>query len=86
MPEKTLLWGQKLSEISFDFDETSYKIMDRAYHNIQENAEFFQETSEKSLFLDFLMYITYDYFCRNRTNYKTSQASLKLIEHCSAGS
>eukprot|EP00257_Ricinus_communis_P027020 XP_025014434.1 putative pentatricopeptide repeat-containing protein At1g09680 isoform X2 [Ricinus communis] len=79
MPEKALIWGQKLSEISFDFDEISYKIMDRAYIKIQNNSEVFRATSEKSLFLDFLMYITYDFF--QTASKKTSQDPVKLIEN-----
>ena len=79
MPKRALMWCQKLSEISFEFDEVSYKIMDQAYHNIQEDVEFFRATSGKSLLLEFLMCITYDYFSRSRLKQKTSPESLKLI-------
>ncbi|KAK7843496.1 pentatricopeptide repeat-containing protein [Quercus suber] len=53
MPERALMWCQKLSEISFDFDEITYRIMDRAYRDIEEDAELFRRESAKSLFLDF---------------------------------
>ncbi|KAF8380625.1 hypothetical protein HHK36_028114 [Tetracentron sinense] len=66
LPERALMWGEKLSQISFSFDHVMYKILDRAYRDIQEDAKIPKETSGKSLFLDFLMYITYDYLCRNR--------------------
>ncbi|KAH7843527.1 hypothetical protein Vadar_017714 [Vaccinium darrowii] len=66
LPERTLMWGQKLSEICVDFDDITFKILDKAYHAIQEDAEYSRGTSGKSLFLDFLMYITYDYLCRCR--------------------
>ncbi|GMY22964.1 pentatricopeptide repeat-containing protein At1g12620-like isoform X2 [Fagus crenata] len=80
MPERTLMWCQKLSEISFDFDEITYKIMDRAYRDIEEDAKLFRGASAKSLFLDFLMYITYDVMYRNRPQRETNQNTLKLIE------
>ncbi|XVF33670.1 hypothetical protein REPUB_Repub17cG0188000 [Reevesia pubescens] len=48
MSKRALLWCQKLSEIPFDFDEVSYKIMDQAYRSIQEDVEFFRATSEKA--------------------------------------
>ncbi|KAL3571783.1 hypothetical protein D5086_025687 [Populus alba] len=55
MPEKTIMWGQKLNEISFGFDEISIKLMDRAYRNIQDNVDIPKPPPEKSLFLDFLI-------------------------------
>ncbi|CAJ1939579.1 unnamed protein product [Sphenostylis stenocarpa] len=39
MPEKALLWGKKLMEISFDFDEISYTILDQANSLKQDDAE-----------------------------------------------
>ncbi|KAI8022417.1 Pentatricopeptide repeat-containing protein [Camellia lanceoleosa] len=86
LPERTLMWGQKLSEFCFDFDEITYKILDRAYRNIQEDAEYFRETSGKSLFLDFLMYITYDYLRRYGPRSETRQYSFQLIDSGSSGS
>ncbi|KAF4388727.1 hypothetical protein G4B88_019004 [Cannabis sativa] len=56
MPERALMWGQKLSEISFDFDEITYKIMGRAYHSIEKDANVdVRETSAKGFFLDSLI-------------------------------
>ncbi|KAB2595260.1 pentatricopeptide repeat-containing protein [Pyrus ussuriensis x Pyrus communis] len=58
MPEKAFMWGQKLSEFSTCFDEITYILLDRAYHNLQEDSEISSGTAENSLFLDFVMYIT----------------------------
>ncbi|PPS02311.1 hypothetical protein GOBAR_AA18359 [Gossypium barbadense] len=55
MPRRALMWCQKLSEISFEFDQVSYKIMDQAYRNIHEDIEFSKATSGKSLLLEFLI-------------------------------
>ncbi|XP_050237073.1 pentatricopeptide repeat-containing protein At1g63400-like isoform X1 [Mercurialis annua] len=68
MPEKTLIWSQKLSDISFNFDEISNKIMDKAYLKIHNNAKQLSAASEKCLFMDFLMYNIYDYFRRTLDN------------------
>ncbi|XP_019424577.1 PREDICTED: pentatricopeptide repeat-containing protein At1g62914, mitochondrial-like isoform X2 [Lupinus angustifolius] len=82
MPEKALLWGQKFREISFDFDEISYRILDQAYRLTQTDVELVtvRGTYEKSLFLDFLMYITFDYFSRNKPHQIENENSLELIE------
>jgi pentatricopeptide repeat protein len=80
MPEKTIMWGQKLNEISFGFDEISIKLMDRAYRNIQDNVDVPKPPPEKSLFLDFLMYVTYDYLSRNSLKKNENQGSLKRME------
>ncbi|KAK9273559.1 hypothetical protein L1049_018369 [Liquidambar formosana] len=85
IPERTLMWGQKLSQIGVEFDEITYKIMDIAYRNIQGDAEF-SRVSEKSLFLDFLMYITYDYLCRSRPQSETIQYPSQLIDDGFSGS
>ncbi|KAF7142568.1 hypothetical protein RHSIM_Rhsim05G0178700 [Rhododendron simsii] len=79
LPERTLMWGQKLSEICVDFDEITFKILDRAYHDIQEDAHYSRGTSGKSLFLDFLMYITYDYLCRYRSPGEKGRALTNAI-------
>ncbi|KAF3956501.1 hypothetical protein CMV_018373 [Castanea mollissima] len=86
MPERALMWCQKLSEISFDFDEITYRIMDRAYRDIEEDAELFRGESAKSLFLDFLMYITYDFMYRNRPQREPNQNTLESIESAFGGS
>ncbi|XP_021897971.1 pentatricopeptide repeat-containing protein At1g09900-like [Carica papaya] len=80
MPERALMWGQKLTEVNFDFDEIFYNILDRAYQDIQADAAFFTRTSEKTFFLDFLMYITYDYLYRNRAQWEKAQDPLELID------
>ncbi|KAB2614582.1 pentatricopeptide repeat-containing protein [Pyrus ussuriensis x Pyrus communis] len=80
MPEKAFMWGQKLSEFSTCFDEITYILLDRAYHNLQEDSEISSGTAENSLFLDFVMYITYDYLCRNKPCRDASQNPLKLID------
>ncbi|KAM1027598.1 hypothetical protein ACFX2G_041224 [Malus domestica] len=84
-PEKALMWGQKLSEFSTCFDKITYKLLDRAYHNLQEDSEISSGTAENSLFLDFLMYITYDYLCRNKPCRDASQNPLKLIDFKGSG-
>ncbi|MED6202963.1 hypothetical protein PIB30_110822 [Stylosanthes scabra] len=66
MPQRALHWGQKLRDIGFDFDEISYSILDKAYNLIQDDVRLVRVTNEKSLFLDFLMFIAFDYFSRNR--------------------
>lgn len=81
MPERTLWWGQKLSEISFGFDEVSHRIIERAYENIQNSAELFSGASEKRLFLDSLMYITYDYMYRNRQYIEPSHSVIKCMSN-----
>lgn len=47
--------------------------MEKAYIMVQNKVKPLRATSAKSLFLDSLMYITYDYFRRISTNGKTSQ-------------
>uniref|UniRef100_A0A2P2MZM1 Pentatricopeptide repeat-containing protein n=1 Tax=Rhizophora mucronata TaxID=61149 RepID=A0A2P2MZM1_RHIMU len=81
MPERTLMWAQKLADISFDFNEVSYSTMNKAYRAMQNNIELSKPTSEKSMFLDFLMYITYEYFARNRPHGKISSGLLELMEN-----
>ncbi|KAJ1385202.1 Tetratricopeptide-like helical domain superfamily [Sesbania bispinosa] len=39
IPERALLWGQKLREICFGFDEISYRILEKAYHLVQDDVE-----------------------------------------------
>ncbi|GAA0138307.1 hypothetical protein LIER_34916 [Lithospermum erythrorhizon] len=81
LPRRTLMWGQKLNQIYFDFDEITYKILDKAYHDIQEDAEYVKGTPGKSLFLDFLMYITYDYIIRNSDFTEKRNSSWELIDN-----
>ena len=81
MPEKALIWGQKLREISFGFDEISYRILDQAYCLMQDDVELVRGTYEKHLFMDFLMYITFDYFSRNKPQKIENENSIKLIEN-----
>ena len=45
LPKRAVMWCQKLSEISFEFEEVSYKIMDKAYRNIQ-GVEFLEQHLE----------------------------------------
>ncbi|KAK4374878.1 hypothetical protein RND71_005555 [Anisodus tanguticus] len=86
LPQRTLIWGQKLSEIGFEFDEITYKILGKASHFIQENTEYCTETTEKSLFLDFLMYITYDYIRRSRAYSDNNDSSYELVQDGPCGS
>ncbi|OVA06879.1 Pentatricopeptide repeat [Macleaya cordata] len=67
LPERALTWGHKLSQVSFPFDDITYKILERARCDILEDAEIAKETPGESIFLDFLMYITYDYIGRNNS-------------------
>jgi hypothetical protein len=46
---------------------------------MQEDHETSSATPEKSLFLDFLMYITYDYLCRNKPCRDARQNPLKVV-------
>ncbi|KAJ4958440.1 hypothetical protein NE237_025551 [Protea cynaroides] len=78
MPDRALMWGQKLSDISFALDDITYIILDRAYRDLQEGAEIAKEKSGMNVFLDFLMYITYDCLYRNRFIFGTK----KLISIC----
>ncbi|MCD7460062.1 hypothetical protein HAX54_042762 [Datura stramonium] len=80
LPQRTLIWGQKLSEIGFEFDEITHKILDKASHYIQENTDYCTETTEKSLFLDFLMYITYDYIRRSKAYNDNNDSSFELVD------
>ncbi|CAI9770379.1 unnamed protein product [Fraxinus pennsylvanica] len=50
LPQRAMMWGQKLSEISFDFDEVTYKILDRAYNDSQVDAEYTQKITGKIKF------------------------------------
>lgn len=72
LPHRTTMWAKKLSEISFEFDEITYKILDRAYNDLEEDSGCAKDITEKSLFLDLLMYMTYDFIYRNRVDQKTS--------------
>jgi len=47
---------------------------------VQNEVELVRGTYEKSLFLDFLMYITFDHFSRNRSHSIENENGLKLIE------
>lgn len=86
LPQRTLAWGHKLSEIGFEFDEITHKILDKASHYMQNNTDYFTELTEKSLFLDFLMYITYDYIRRSRAYSDNNDSSFELVEDGPCGS
>uniref|UniRef100_A0A803MA98 Uncharacterized protein n=1 Tax=Chenopodium quinoa TaxID=63459 RepID=A0A803MA98_CHEQI len=39
IPQKTLMWAQMFHEIGFEFDNVTYKILDKAYSDLQEDME-----------------------------------------------
>lgn len=80
VPGKTLMWVEMLHNIGFEFNEATYKIIDKAYSNLQENTEASRCLSEKSLFLDFLMYINYDYLRRNMFSHEHHQHPVALLD------
>lgn len=73
-------------QVCIEFDDITYNILERAYRDSQEDAEFLEVTPDNSVLLDTLMYINYDYFCRNRPCTELTDYSLKLIDNHSAGS
>lgn len=81
VPERAWMWGQKLSQIHYEFDEITYQILDRASHAVREDAGGNKGITAKSLFLDFLMYITYNYIYRNKVQTKRSDSSFALIDY-----
>nr|GMD36324.1 pentatricopeptide repeat-containing protein At5g01110-like [Ipomoea batatas] len=80
LPQRALMWGQKLSQIGIEFDEITYKILDRAFFEIQDYTDCTKGMTEKSLFLDILMYITCDYLYRNRANYDRSDYNFEIVD------
>nr|GEY43335.1 hypothetical protein [Tanacetum cinerariifolium] len=86
LPERALMWGQHLRQISHEFDEITYKILERADHDIKEDAVYLRGTSGKSLFLDFLMYLTYDYLYRNKLYGETDTSAIRMINNLSSRS
>ncbi|KAG6399747.1 hypothetical protein SASPL_141230 [Salvia splendens] len=83
LPHRTAMWAQKLSEISFEFDEITHKILDRAYNDL-EDVESTKEITGKSLFLDLLMYMTYDFIYRNRVFQKMSSNPIGFTDNQSS--
>ncbi|KAL1535812.1 beta-amylase [Salvia divinorum] len=83
LPHRTAMWAQKLSEISFEFDEITHKILDRAYNDL-EDVESTKEITGKSLFLDLLMYMTYDFIYRNKVIQKTSSKPIGFTDNQSS--
>ncbi|XP_051124320.1 pentatricopeptide repeat-containing protein At1g63150-like [Andrographis paniculata] len=79
LPHRTVMWARKLQEISFEFDEITHNILDKAYHDI-EDVTSTKEITAKSFFLDFLMYITYDFVHRNQISRKMSFDPLDFID------
>ncbi|PWA33919.1 tetratricopeptide-like helical domain-containing protein [Artemisia annua] len=86
LPERALMWGQHLRQISHEFDEITYKILERADRDIKEDAVYLRGTSGKSLFLDFLMFLTYDYLYRNKLYSETDTSTIRMINNSSSRS
>ncbi|CAH9130971.1 unnamed protein product [Cuscuta epithymum] len=84
LPERALMWGQKLSEIGIEFDEITYKILDRASTscdtNIRPYTDYSTGMTEKSLFVDILMYITCDYLGKRRAQYDITNYSVEIVD------
>ncbi|CAI9102087.1 OLC1v1000293C5 [Oldenlandia corymbosa var. corymbosa] len=78
-PQRTCMWYQKLSEIQYEFDEISYKIWERACDDINRNSKPQRRITGKTLFLDFLMYFTYDYISRIKLCSQKRDQSSKLV-------
>ncbi|WOL09561.1 pentatricopeptide repeat-containing protein [Canna indica] len=55
---RALMWGERLTEVSFTFDDATRNILERAYRDVKDGAEIPTE-SGKGLFLEHLMHVTY---------------------------
>ncbi|RAL47591.1 hypothetical protein DM860_011329 [Cuscuta australis] len=88
LPERAVMWGHKLSQIGIEFDEITYTILDRAstsYDKTRQYADYSKGMTEKSLFVDILMYITCDYLGRMRAHSDSTHYSVEFV-HGSDGS
>lgn len=80
LPERALMWGEHLRKLCVEFDEVTYKILERADRDVKEDGVYFRGTLGKGLFLDFLMYLTYDYLYRNRVYGERNICAVKMID------
>nr|KAJ0210054.1 hypothetical protein LSAT_V11C400172440 [Lactuca sativa] len=71
LPQMALKWVEDLKELCLEFDEVTYKILERADCDVKERGDQGVEEdavyiSEEGFFIDFFMHLTYDYLCRNK--------------------
>ncbi|XP_020674371.1 pentatricopeptide repeat-containing protein At1g63400 [Dendrobium catenatum] len=64
LAERALIWAEKFKKVSFDFDDVTLHILDKASSYLQKESEA-KVASGKDLFLEFLMHITYELICNN---------------------
>ena len=80
MSKKALMWEEKLNEVSFIFDDATKNILSWA-RDKQETAEVSMVDSGKSLLLDFLLHITYDFLLRNEPPNSRPLMISSIIDH-----
>lgn len=81
MYKKALIWGEKLSQLPFNFDDATWNILKQAYDNPQEDAVSSKTEHSGSLFLEFLMYSTYEYLLRNKPAEHKQLMIPDIIDH-----
>ncbi|KAK8944336.1 hypothetical protein KSP39_PZI008080 [Platanthera zijinensis] len=78
LAEKALIWGEKFKGISFDFDNVTLHILEKA-NSFMQNKSDFNVDSGKDLFLEFLMHIVYELICSNRRSPKHKPLPIKSL-------
>ncbi|KAL0913486.1 hypothetical protein M5K25_016950 [Dendrobium thyrsiflorum] len=69
LAERALIWAEKFKKVSFDFDDVTLHILDKASRYLQKESEA-KVASGKDLFLEFLMHIAYELICNNNPSSK----------------
>jgi hypothetical protein len=62
------MWAEKLREDSFVFDDDTRNIIDWAQREMEKDPQVNNEDTDRCLFLEFLMFMTYETMHNNRSS------------------
>jgi hypothetical protein len=69
--KRALMWAEKLREDSFVFDDATRNIIDWARREMEDDRHANNEDIERCLFLEFLMFMTYETMHNSRSSKAT---------------
>ncbi|XP_020574503.1 pentatricopeptide repeat-containing protein At5g16640, mitochondrial-like [Phalaenopsis equestris] len=76
LAERALIWGEKFKKVSFDFDDVTLCILDKANNCLRKESGA-RVTSGKGLFLEFLMHVAYELICNTNRSSKHKPLAIK---------